>query len=395
MRKKILSRYQTDRLTFKGFESCVEYAENAFYPDFRVARDYTKKDYILRAKQEFFRNVEGASKSHILDIGGFDLLREFNFFKNGLVYRDQSPYVQVNLLELKFTILSIISNDSKFINTCNLQYDNDISHWGNDPFLHSGGFIIDDAPLPFRAMKFVVLTSLNGISIEDQAITLYKTNLVYFNEDKVYDLNKIIKNVYVTRKMFLTFYSIFFKSSINKFLGEMFKDSSNDFIQNSRFYSNKICSVDFKGFCDLELKDMNLSFKESIPIDSSNVDLITAEHQFSILNIYCDFMVIKWYEELLNKIITENKILCYPGSDKNSFIVNANHIKILQSHVKYSFIKVYQINVKLLKGVLAASTESQFSKTGSWFIDGIRKAKRVFSFRRHIPLFYEKSRLLL
>lgn len=389
MKKRIISRYGTESLTFQGFENCVEYAENSFYPDLRVARDYTKEDYMLKAKQEFFHNIKTASKSHILDIGGFNLLNEFNLFKNGLVYRGQSPYVQVNLLELKFTILSIISNDSKFITTCNLQHDTDITHWGNDPFLHSGGFIIDDAPLPFRAMKFVVLTSLNGMSIEDQAITLYKTNLTYFNKNKTYNLNKIIMNVEITREMFLTFYSDFFKSSINKFLGEIFKDPSNKFIQDSRFYFNKTCSVDYKGFCDFELKDMKLSFNESIPIESSNVDSIIAEHPFSILNIYCDFMVIKWYEALFHQINREDRIFCYPGSDKNSFVVNANHVQVFQSNVKQAFIKVYHINTELLKGVLKASTHSQFSRRGVWFIDGILKAQRVVSFRRNIPLYYE------
>ncbi|OED36989.1 hypothetical protein AB834_02315 [PVC group bacterium (ex Bugula neritina AB1)] len=395
MKKKFTSRFREGSLTYHGFKNCIGYAEEAFYPDLRISRDYTPRDYKGVAMQEFFHNLDKADKNHILDIGGYSLLQEFNAFKRELIDLGISPYIQVNLLELRLIILSIISKDSKFMTTCNLLHDTDVSHWGNDPFLDSGGFIIDYAPLPFPAMKYVVLTAIKGESIQDQATTLYKTNLINARGDKCISFEKTLYKVEKTREMFFDFYSIFFRSSVNDFLCNIFKDPSNKFIQNSRFYFNKTQPpFKCKGFCDGEVKDLFLSFEDSVPIDSSNVDSILSEHSFSILNVYCDFLVMKFYEELFIKVVRDNKIFCYPGSDQNSFIVSANHVNTFQSHVKASFMKVYQMNSEILDGVLKSSDEP-VSSTISWFRRGITNAKRVVSFRRHIPLFYELLGLFL
>ncbi|OED35935.1 hypothetical protein AB834_03525 [PVC group bacterium (ex Bugula neritina AB1)] len=389
MKKKIPLRFRGGSLTYHGFKNCIEYAEEAFYPDLKTSRDYTPRDYRGAAIRDFFHNLEKADKSHILDIGGFSLLQEFNAFKHELIDLSISPYVQVNLLELRFIILSIISKDSKFLTTCNLLHDTDVSHWGNDPFLDSGGFIIDYAPLPFRAMKYVVLTTINGVNIQDQVTTLHKTNLLDIRGGKRIGFEEIIKKVKATRDIFFEFYSIFFRSSVNDFLCNIFKDPSNKFIQNSRLYFNKTQPVvNLKGFCDGEVRDIFLSFEDSVPIDSSNVDSILSEHSFSILNVYCDFLVMKFYEELFNKVVRENKIFFYPASDQNSFMVSANHVNTFQSHVKASFMTVYQMNAEILDGVLA-SQDDPISSANSWFRRGITNAKRVVSFRRHIPLFYE------
>ncbi|OED35873.1 hypothetical protein AB834_03690 [PVC group bacterium (ex Bugula neritina AB1)] len=350
------SLFYTSPITYNGFKSCVKYAEAVFDSELGVSVIYTRNNFKLQAIPDFIGKVKAFdSHSLINKPNGFSLFIEFKLFKNSIL-SGNVPDVQLNVPEIRITMLTLIyymsSDVANNLACCNVLDKYDIS---NPLFFEEASFFkvnVGNVSIPFRVVKFVLLTTLEGISSHNQASTIHYTGDITQVLSKA-SLSKIHSIVNVIRATFFEgpqsrFYLI------SKYLQDLFERSDSSFFQYSSILKFNLINVEtiyynYLSFDMFEKSDL----KVRVPFftaDSKTFFSKSSPKDFAVLKAYSDFLVIGLYQDLLyNEVASKRQLSCFRGIGPDSFIVNANKVKSLEKYFKLSFNRIREKHYDFFK----------------------------------------------
>ncbi|OED36990.1 hypothetical protein AB834_02320 [PVC group bacterium (ex Bugula neritina AB1)] len=386
----------SNSITYVGFDNCVKYAAIVFSPELIVSTHYTKNNYQSRAIPEFIKRVVEFDCDTLMgSMGGINLFTEFIIFKN-TVLQGNAPNVQLNILEIKIIILALVyysnSNSAEGVDCRNFLdiYDiDDPSFFEESPFFR---FEFKDVLVPYSIVRFVLLTTLDGMSVHSQASIIEESRGLprVLQNSRVSGIYFLVKEIRIT--FFEDVKSRFYP--ISKYLLSMSKKSNHNFFQHYNGFSFDYLTISttyYSGDTLRQLEKTNVNFQVYSSVKGINAllsDVNSSSKGIIVLNAYIDFLTNELLRSLVSTKAKKYISFCpHQGININSFIVDVNKVNSLRECFSSSFLNIREIHYGLLKRFYIGQMGISSSEYNEWVRKCLLKSRYTISFYRNKILF--------
>lgn len=376
-------------ITYQGFRNCVEYAEKVFDAKLKVPIDCSENNFKFNAIPGFIKKLEEFDSSALLKKpNGFQLVSEFVLFKKRIL-SGNAPNIQLIIPEIRLVILALIYyRDTGDADTMACRNVLDKYDRSNSLFFEESSFFkveVGGISIPFSIVRFVLLTTLDGISSYNQASIIQYTG----------GLNSVIPEA-----SFFKVYSVviqvrgdFFEGReskfylISKYLIKSYKKSNVDFYQYSTISDYNDKKITFRSYSSLNFQGFS-EFKITVrvPTTITGFDTLSlmSSKRLKVLQAYTDFLVLKLSREIISNVVaTNNTFFCYPGVSINSFVVNANNVNLLEKCFKLSFFTIRERHYELFKQFYIKNKLVSNSEYEGWVNQSLCRSRYTISFYRN------------
>ncbi|OED35936.1 hypothetical protein AB834_03530 [PVC group bacterium (ex Bugula neritina AB1)] len=388
--------FYSNPITYVGFENCVKYAATVFSPELIVSANYTKNNYKSRAIPEFIERVGKYDCDAFLDrVEGINLFTEFMIFKNAVLH-DNAPNVQLNMLEIKIIILALIyysnSNSADSVACRNLL---DIYNIDDPSFFEEASFFrfeFKGVLIPYRVVRFVLLTTLDGITAYSQASVIKCTRGL----PRVFQKASISEIYY----LFIEIRIIFFEGnssrfySICKHLISIAKKSDHDFFQRYNEFSRNYLTLSTASYSSDNLSQAEetiVNFQVYSSAKGINIllsDTESSSKSIVVLNAYIGFLTNELIRSLLSTKAKKHISFCsHQGINVKSFIVDVNKVNSLRDSFNLSFQNIREMHHELFKRFYISRWGVSSSEYNDWVSQFLLKSRYTISFYRNETLF--------
>ncbi|OED35937.1 hypothetical protein AB834_03535 [PVC group bacterium (ex Bugula neritina AB1)] len=348
--------FNSQPLSYEGFKNCIRYASAKFgLKLFDHPRSkFSARNFKNTALKKFIYILEAFDLNTFDNIpNGFRRMEEFCVFRDSII-SGNSPILKLKFIDPRFTILAIISFDHELITYCNLvkKSSNSKKLSITDPFFSH--LRVNDKEFYFTAVKFVLLSTVGGINCFKQVDTIIEAYTKAF----CYDGNSDIFKVNIITNFVASIHQKFFENpnskiyDSNQALIRLFKYSEvnafNDIDVNTVSKKIKCFTLD-PLICgvDVTLKKISYEYPGFFEV-SNNRFVIKGSSDFNPLKHYCEFLTIKFYEDIFNRVETEGEFIFFLEDDIQSCLVDANNSNTLSSYFDSSLNNAHRLNLSVI-----------------------------------------------
>ncbi|OED35875.1 hypothetical protein AB834_03700 [PVC group bacterium (ex Bugula neritina AB1)] len=348
--------YNSQSLSFEGFKNCIRYASVNFDSSFNISSKFSKNNFMDTVIKDFVQKLK-AFDLNLFDVrpGGTYKTQEFLIFRDSVI-SGKVPTLRLKFIDPRLVILALVSCDDEVITYSYIIEDS--SNNCKDFRIKNSFFatleLTDNRAFFFNAVRFVILSTVGGINCLKQTSIVLEayTKVARYDSDAYVCKIDIIFNFFaIIREKFLENS----ESSIyvsNQNLIRLFKHSgSNAFNDINIRDAGKV--VKFFKFDPL-IGDAVLIFNKVSYEPSTFLDVSTDNYSiedssdFSPLREYCEYLTVRFYEYIFNRVETGGEFIFCLEDDIKSCLVDANNAHTLSSYFESSLNNVNKLNASAM-----------------------------------------------
>ncbi|OED36991.1 hypothetical protein AB834_02325 [PVC group bacterium (ex Bugula neritina AB1)] len=347
--------FNSQALSYKGFKNCVRYAAVKFNSSFsNLPSKFSARNFKNTALEDFIHLLEA------FDLNTLDnrphsshLMKEFRVFRDTII-SGNSPMLKLKFIDPRFTILAIISFDDELKAYCNLVKKSTSSKNISitDPFFSH--LRPDNKEFYFTAVSFVVFSTVGGINSFKQVDIIIEA----YSEAAWYDENSDIFKANIITNFVASIHQKFFENP-----GAKIYDSNQALIRLLKYSEVKAFNdIDIQAvskkvkcftldplICNVDIVRKEISYGHPGFFEvSNNRFVIRGSSDFNPLKVYCEFLTVKFYEYIFNRVETEGEFIFFLEDDIKSCLVDANNAHTLSSYFDLSLNNVHRLNLSAM-----------------------------------------------